>query len=205
MLYSLFSLVFIASNVLANIEQVRFFAPFSTSEELLSFTSAKALPLALSKNPASVRTVYPKFPDAQSEGGYAVEEYFLLTDLRKGSLYEFRACWPANFPLDVKVGTVKASDLDQSSELYHSKGSGDALYAYLKYSSSYFSHIELLMNHPRPVPMEVIFSKCTIFVVLGDSIAMQLMLVIVGVLTWKYGSTAYYKFLKSLIGHDKRE
>ncbi|KAK9372740.1 uncharacterized protein V1513DRAFT_384116 [Lipomyces chichibuensis] len=172
-------LLLFISHVYANIEQVRFFAPFSTyTDEALS---SSVTPLALSK-PSIIKTVQPKF--APNESKYATEEWYLLTDLKKGSFYEFRVCWPANNPLDLKVGVVKASKLDPTDELYVAESDGNVMYAYIKYSAYYFTHIKELMDSPRPVTFELILSKCTFLVVLGDSVMMQGLLVILGIVGW---------------------
>ncbi|KAK9450794.1 Cofilin/tropomyosin-type actin-binding protein-domain-containing protein [Limtongia smithiae] len=176
----------------ANIEQVRFFAPFTTSNAVLPPALAPSspstsehsniFPLSFAR-PAQVKTVNPLFAhDEKSK--YATEEYYLLTDLSKGSFYEFRVCWPANQPLDLKVGVVKASQMDKYSDLYVSPEDGDAMYAFIKYSSFYFTDVPLLMETPAPVTFELILSKCTFLVVLGDSVVMQSLLVILGVFGW---------------------
>ncbi|KAK9328863.1 hypothetical protein V1520DRAFT_364115 [Lipomyces starkeyi] len=174
------ALLLFISHVYANIEQVRFFAPFSTSTDQASLPSS-VTPLALSK-PSIIKTVQPKF--APNESKYATEEWYLLTDLKKGSFYEFRVCWPANNPLDLKVGVIKASKLDPTDELYVAESDGQVMYAYIKYSAYYFTHIKELMDSPRPVTFELILSKCTFLVVLGDSVMMQGLLVILGFVGW---------------------
>ncbi|KAJ8104327.1 hypothetical protein POJ06DRAFT_191319 [Lipomyces tetrasporus] len=178
------ALLLFISHVYANIEQVRFFAPFTTSNKTVSSTSPSSVtPLALSQNPSIIKIIQPKFAPSESEK-YATEEWYLLTDLEKGSFYEFRVCWPANNPLDLKVGVVKASKLDPTDELYVAEGDADVMYAYIKYSSFYYTHIKQLMEAPRPVPFELILSRCTLLVVLGDSIVMQSLLVILGIVGW---------------------
>ncbi|KAK9460623.1 Cofilin/tropomyosin-type actin-binding protein-domain-containing protein [Lipomyces oligophaga] len=190
----------------ANIEQVRFFAPFSTSEPSLGRLSAlpSSVSLLSMDNPAIVKTIVPEF-STRDDGSYAIEEYYLLTDLIKGSFYEFRVCWPANNPLDLKVGVVKASSLDPTSALYVSADSEDVIYAYIKYSSFYYSHIPQLMEKPSPVTFELILSKCTFLVVLGDSVIMQSLLVILGVVGWKYASVWYYRMLRNLAFNTRED
>lgn len=87
-----------SSIAFANIEQVRFFAPFSTSAPTSSDKWALSLPpdvgyLSLER-PSELKTVKPKFPDSDDKR-YMAEEYYLLTGLSKRSFYEFRVCWPA--------------------------------------------------------------------------------------------------------------
>ncbi|KAK9364658.1 hypothetical protein V1509DRAFT_572579 [Lipomyces kononenkoae] len=177
----LIGLLLLASHVYANIEQVRFFAPFTTSPEQSSLVPSSVTPLSLSQ-PSIIKTVQPKF--APNESVYGAEEWYLLTDLRKGSFYEFRVCWPATNPLELKVGVIKASNLDPTDELYVAESDGKPVYAYIKYSSYYFTHIKELMERPTPFKFELILSKCTLLVVLGDSVIMQSLLVILGVVGW---------------------
>ncbi|KAK9455908.1 hypothetical protein V1511DRAFT_510773 [Dipodascopsis uninucleata] len=202
-----------AGSASANIEQVRFFAPFtSTASDVKPFesqlhNSASFVSKLEISNPSRTKTVSPKFASQQSSG-YATEEYYLLSDINKGSFYEFRVCWPANSPLDLKVGVVKASDMDPSSELYLSGEQGDAFYAYIKYSAYYYSDVGDLLKNPRPVTFELILSKCTFLVVLGDSVAAQSLLVILGVIGWRYAAPYYYNFMRSIQkreSHSKKE
>ncbi|KAK9236692.1 hypothetical protein V1525DRAFT_345567 [Lipomyces kononenkoae] len=172
-------LLLLISHVYANIEQVRFFAPFSTTEQATLLPSVT--PLSLSQ-PSIIKTVKPEF--APNESKYAIEEWYLLTDLKKGSFYEFRVCWPATNPLELKVGVIKASNLDPTDELYVAESDGKVMYAYIKYSAYYFTHVKELMESPTPVTFELILSKCTLLVVLGDSVMMQSLLVILGVVGW---------------------
>ncbi|KAK7202524.1 hypothetical protein BZA70DRAFT_285275 [Myxozyma melibiosi] len=191
----------IAGFVSANIEQVRFFAPFSTAPPTESDEWARSIPATVEllsmESPSAIKTVAPQFPDRE-DVRYMTEEYYYLTDIVKGSFYEFRVCWPANYPLDLEVGVVKASELDESSPLYVPAETANVMYAYIKYSAHYYSHHKELMEHPIPAPFELILSKCTFLVVLGDSVVMQSLLVILGILGWKVTSLWYYRMLRQI-------
>ncbi|KAK9236860.1 hypothetical protein V1525DRAFT_389029 [Lipomyces kononenkoae] len=93
-----------------------------------------------------------------------------------------------------------------TDELYVAESDGKVMYAYIKYSAYYFTHFKELMESPTPVTFELILSKCTLLVVLGDSVMMQSLLVILGVVGWKYASVIFYRKLR-LLGQNglKRE
>ncbi|KAK9479592.1 hypothetical protein V1514DRAFT_11421 [Lipomyces japonicus] len=187
--------------VSANIEQVRFLAPFTTTTPSYSQHDFPLISELNFQVPSVIKTIYPEFGNLSVP--YAHEEWFLLNDLRKGSFYEFRVCWTANNPLDVKIGVIKASKLDPSHELYEPDPTRDRFYGFIKYSSFYYTHIRELMDHPQPVKIHYIFSKCTFLVALGDSVIMQALLVVLGVFGWKYASLWYYSWLRRLTGGGK--
>ncbi|KAK9470226.1 uncharacterized protein V1510DRAFT_370690 [Dipodascopsis tothii] len=190
--FSILALCLLISFVDCNIEQVRFFSSFPTRSSVNdeSYVSSQALHLSL-KDPV-FKTVVPKFAQTMTTGLRATEERYELLELERSNLYEFRACWPANSPLDLSVSIeVVPNDANQYSK-------GGRIFAVLKYSAFYHTEDADLMRNPDPVTITLHFTKCTLFLILGDSILMQLSLIAVVFLSYHTIAPRCYSKLKSL-------